>query len=1038
MEEFESERRERLLKRRQQKRIKKQKVDWNYWQELSDKANNLDDPEIERCLCESRCLCVNRIKAQLIECSCAIKCTKCKTPLTKGQVCQPCGVSFEWLKLINRNQNFVCECRYLVTNKCDCLVIVKNTQIRTCICKTKENTKADQDFLYASKFDHPKVRPVNYKGHTVLNVKGQIMGPHTHTQWLEWGFRALEKFHDLLEGKLEPSWDLLYLRDERDFYGGAYSSFYPISVLLSRRMNGLANQHLACNDVSRGVDTFENLYPVDKNEAKTYRKTHLFDETEVHQEFCQEVLKIDFSKWDHNQKQQWLKSQRENDKRNAKLFLNQARMSLTPKEDIHFLPDNFQNFDHWYRPTRTKPLMIPEDEPSESALKPIFHTNPEKMEKYFAFALKTVQKSLISGALVMLPKNAPQPLFLSPLVFANLEDPYKKDRMCIDGSGFLNYEAYKTNCKLESLLHTQTMLEKDDLMCVTDDRSGFNLLRLNKESRETTAFSFIDGEGELRYFMYRALPFGIGKAPGSFQRVNMLAVQYAKSFGIPVQLYLDDRLIAENKKSIINGIPRNTLASLLLIAAQGGFLAIEKSNFKPVKIQKFLGFIVNTTECTIAIPEDKQKRIVEMGKTLLSQEKMFFKDLETFRGTVCACLIATPLMKLCIREMSQALALSYKDFPKNGKIIKYIQNTHRLKDEISEWIKFDILTTKNCWIPKPRVICDASKISFADASGYGLGIVIYSNNQKTTTAFFMPESLQEESIYIKEAFAMQLMLETYGEKFKNAHAIHFCDNAAVVSAYRNQGCPDVMLNDFIKMIYRKLHKLKASMTVYWCGTKEMEADEPSRRLNLNEEFLPFAIFVRLENFLNTTFTVDLMATRANAKCEKFISLVPSSSKFQIAVDVFNYEPNEREIYYIFPPFNFCRQVTRHIIQKYKKCKFALILHAMQEWPIGLEKMSMWLTVKIYKLHEDLKIGVIPGKHTVNIFESQLKGGWNKKPKATFIITNNLPTPNMQAIWDFRNKFPANKNDPNWEKNWEMPKFYCAKDVFEPYCITGEI
>ena len=111
---------------------------------------------------------------------------------------------------------------------------------------------------------------------------------------------------------------------------------------------------------------------------------------------------------------------------------------------------------------------------------------------------------------------------------------------------------------------------------------------------------------------------------------------------------------------------------------------------------------------------------------------------------------------------------------------------------------------------------------------------------------------------------------------------------------------------------------------------------------------------------------------------------------------------------------------------------------MQEWPIGLEKMSMWLTIKIYKLHEDLKIGVIPGKHTVNIFESQLKGGWNKKPKATFIITNNLPTPNMQAIWDFRNKFPANKNDPNWEKNWEMPKFYCAKDVFEPYCITGEI
>ena len=95
-------------------------------------------------------------------------------------------------------------------------------------------------------------------------------------------------------------------------------------------------------------------------------------------------------------------------------------------------------------------------------------------------------------------------------------------------------------------------------------------LSLNRESRELTAFKF-----KGRIFEYRGLCFGAPDAPGIYQRVNASTVNYARYYGCSVQIYIDDRLQADEK--LVNGVGKNSVAMNLLVIASGQFVSLDKS-----------------------------------------------------------------------------------------------------------------------------------------------------------------------------------------------------------------------------------------------------------------------------------------------------------------------------------------------------------------------------------------------------------------------------------------------------------------------------
>ena len=124
--------------------------------------------------------------------------------------------------------------------------------------------------------------------------------------------------------------------------------------------------------------------------------------------------------------------------------------------------------------------------------------------------------------------------------------------MCHDGAWEKEIEGFPIPCKMEDLTSVLPHIRPNDLLTKLDDKRGFHLVQMNKESRGLTAFKF---QGQI--LTYRVVPFGCPKSPAAFQRANAVATAYGRFFGVRSNLYMDDRLCLDNEKTLINGVPQN-------------------------------------------------------------------------------------------------------------------------------------------------------------------------------------------------------------------------------------------------------------------------------------------------------------------------------------------------------------------------------------------------------------------------------------------------------------------------------------------------
>ena len=182
----------------------------------------------------------------------------------------------------------------------------------------------------------------------------------------------------------------------------------------------------------------------------------------------------------------------------------------------HLIPEDLQTRENWYPKTRERPVLLHNNGLSTPAS---FEPSATLVAKYEDFTEKTIKEWVLGGTLVLQPK-AWRPDLCMGLVYASMDH---KPRLCLDGGSIKILEARKAPCVLEDLYHVKQVLRRTDKMVVVDDKRGFHLCKMNKESRKLLCFKYKN-----RYFSYRALPFGLPRGPSSFQMTNMIAVSYLR------------------------------------------------------------------------------------------------------------------------------------------------------------------------------------------------------------------------------------------------------------------------------------------------------------------------------------------------------------------------------------------------------------------------------------------------------------------------------------------------------------------------------
>ena len=512
----------------------------------------------------------------------------------------------------------------------------------------------------------------------VLNGKGQLAGPYLHEEWFEYSWFLWDLFFKLKNNPKEFIvnhkfwWSQIFFRNNEDFCADLYARFSPILMLMVNYLPTDYAKHRSYADCHSGSDLWENIKPVDANEAIPFRQ---------HGELFNKSIPHKFNLFIRGESVGDLEQRRNSEKQRMKLLKSRIKdndgilnETCVPDED---------NIKSWYRPLKHIPMRIVNGKIQE----PIFPNNERHIIEHWDTCIEGITKFLTSGAIKLMPEKY-KPLLVTTFVLANADNELKKTRPCYDGGSFKQLEAYKTSCKLEGLPEILKALITLDKVTKLDDSQGFFLMGLNPESKDLACFQFGG-----RTFQYNALPFGERLSPSTFQRGNNIPINFLRSNGILITLYLDDRLVVEQASKYesyhlsenleqLQDTALDTFLSLLIIVAGGGFVNMSKSIFKPTYEEQFLGMKINSKICEISIPADKWKRFQESLWTMIEAEYATLTELEVLRGTCASFHIASLFMKYFIREMTSTIKSAYK--ANKGKLHRLFKN---MKVKINKHLK---------------------------------------------------------------------------------------------------------------------------------------------------------------------------------------------------------------------------------------------------------------------------------------------------------------------------------------------------------------
>ena len=866
-------------------------------------------------------------------------------------------------------------------------------------CKAVDEYWSEVDTNYISKINPPSVRAVNKLSALVMSQDGIIQGPYTFKEWKLYAWQCWDWFHDIVEGRSTFDWSnkstwwaKVYFRDMSQFVAGNYNYYSDIHLLMIRKIIDEDSQHSCYASMHSGVDLFHNLKPMDIWEAKPFHnKGKVFNismpyVTNIH---IRGVKSQEVNIVDQRRLRREFFEKLKNKKNTNSVALNRV-----------YEGGDVERFENWYPLVKQIPFKVVDNHKDSLTVLPAFFENNEKhTNDHQDKIIKCLTGFLTTGALRMMPKNY-TPVMTAALVLANAEHPTKKVRPCFDGGPLKITAAFKYPCKLEGLPQIFTLLATRDKVTKMDDTQGFHLVSLHPESRDLCVFEF-----KGRHFQYVALPFGQSEAPGAFQQANQIPLLYASEFGISVTCYLDDRLIAEPEGLKIDGVKidpnlgRSCFLIVLVILSSGGFINMLKSNFEPVFKDEFLGMDIDTTTCTVSVPERKIRDLKESIQKYDNLDEIELTELEKIRGVQASFLIASKYLKMFIRVQTILIEQCKTRHP--GEIHHFYKHdkipiTSELRAEWKEWTNASIIELSRCWLP-PIEQGTPEFFLHTDASLAAWGAVLFEGMEQVgVIALPFDEDQSEWTIVQKEILAIFFAIVHFAEKLRNSTIQLYCDNQQAVYAFINDGSREPRVNEILIDIYRILKILNAELKIAWIPTHLQIGDEPSRTIDLNEEFLPKLYYNAIVDVLPFEPEIDAMASFTNKKCSQFITRgnlkIPmlehlSNDFFTVTQETLGFKN-----LYVFPPKVILDRTCRHLARFFQNTNYVLIFHQFFELPIGIETLLSQEKTEIFTLSRKKALTFIPSEKDATISDangnvSTFKGSPNIRPKAIRMLVH---------------------------------------------------
>jgi hypothetical protein len=582
---------------------------------------------------------------------------------------------------------------------------------------------------------------------------------------------------------------------------------------------------------------------------------------------------------------------------------------------------------------------------------------PIQMVKPQPYKLSEVEKCAIDAEIMsLLKKQVIEPTIPEPGDFwSNIFSRPKKDggkRMILDLSKLNQYLTYH-HFKMDTFEVAKQLISPDCYMASIDLQDAYYSVPIAREHRKYLKFLW---NGTL--YQYRALPNGLSSAPRLFTKLLKPPFAKLRSLGYCVVGYIDDTLLIAPSKSEAEKAIHCTAK---ILTDLGFIIHPKKSVFKPTQEISYLGFVINSSNMTVSLTQDKRNNIKDQCLSLARKVRPTIRNIAEVVGKMVASFPAVQYGQLHYRalelEKHFALRQSHGNFEAKTELNK------EARKDLEWWIlnihKETTLALLRTSSPQVQIESDASGLGWGGTDGHE-NIGGRWNAHELTL-------LQQNGINFLELLAVSFNVKAFCKNTNEVHVHVKCDNQTTVTYINNMGgTRSLTCNTLAKELWQwcidRTIWLSAS---YLPGKLNVTADQRSRKFQDQTEWmLDQGIFQELCKMQGNP-EIDLFASRLNRQLSRYISWKPDPDAE--ATDAFTVNWGNI-FFYAFPPF--CLITT--CLQKIEADKaegimviprwptqpwFAKLLHMLVAEPILLPKgvVSQPVSGITHPLHNSLRL-----------------------------------------------------------------------------------
>ena len=461
------------------------------------------------------------------------------------------------------------------------------------------------------------------------------------------------------------------------------------------------------------------------------------------------------------------------------------------------------------------------------------------------------------------------------------------------------------------------VLQPRDKLVTLDIKNGFYHIPVKRDHWEYLGFQF---EGS--FFKFCVLPFGANFSPYFFCKTVRSVIQYFREQQLRIVAYVDDFLICDNAKDILES--RDFVVDTL--KRLGWFINIKKSDLIPSFSKPFIGFVVDTDSIVLKVPQKRIQKLKHDIKRLRVKEKASARFIARICGQCVTMTKAILPAKLMLRNLYRLLGTksSWQEELRLDKAS--LADLEWWYDSLSAW-NGRAYSTRDNNRPVVQIATDASQ------KGYG-GTII--NTQHCAQGFW-PASISERFLNYREIMAVYLTLISFKEIVKGRAVQILSDNVATVPYIMCMGGPSRQLSEVATTIWGFVIQHNISLSAkYLQGIQNTVADGLSRLTSPYE----WKLHPKLFRYLNKKwgpFSVDRFANMSNAQLMRYNSLF--WDPMTMGIDAFS-QCWSGEINFINPPIRIMNRVLDKVIADQAVTTLICPIWPAQSWFTKLLKVSI--------------------------------------------------------------------------------------------------